>query len=159
MKIKEPFNLKELSDAAFLFARRDKKWSFDDPAFEDVCVQEYSVEDFVRSMEDRLMFYRGEKVLFEGLEHFVAAVTILSFEDDLFCEEHLDELAKFDLEEIAVEGFQREWTEYSALLLKDSIGCPKGVFNAYSTVSDWNCVTIFGESSDCFYGMTWETDA
>ena len=58
MQLKSPHNFAQLSEAAFHFGHRSKKWTFDDPDFEGVSIQEYWTPDLIRNGEDLVTFLK-----------------------------------------------------------------------------------------------------
>ncbi len=154
-----PNNFAELSEAAFHFANRSKKWTFEDSSLEGVYIQEYWTPDLIRNGEDSVTFYQANTDVFEDLKQFVSAITIISFEDLYSIDEHASELSKINAEAISRDAFNERWYKHASLVAKQLIKAPREIIHAYSTYNDWNHVTIFAENTQGYYALMWETSA
>ena len=144
----------QLSNAAFEFGHRDRKWNFTLDAFEGVKIQEYWHEDM--GGEESIKLYKGECGSFGSFEHFIASVSVIQFEDSYPLVQHCEEFAKINLQSRSHGRFVSEWNGRIPLKRKMP-PCPDLVGSVYQSREAWDWVTYVAQSHNEFYAYEWAT--
>jgi len=140
VKLTQPKNMDQLSNAAFEYGHRDKRWNFWLSAFEGVRIQEYRNQDFIGDSENSITLYRGE------CDNFDSPI-----------KQHCEELAKIELTSRSLSEFDAAFAEYTQGLKHYPPAFRNLIGTAYQAHDKWNHVFWFAQSQSEYFAFEWWT--